>query len=74
MPKVLGIPLIGFIQMIIGTLVVLFILIKYLKQPKRAKDGEYIISDVHIIVGDGTEKNGQYVYIKKGIIKKISDT
>ena len=74
MPKVSGIPLIGFIQMVIGTLVVIFILIKYLKQPKKAKEGEYIISNVHIIVGDGTEKNGQYVYIKKGIIQKISDT
>ena len=38
MPTVLGIPLIGFIQMVIGAVVVLFVLIKYLGRPKSKKD------------------------------------
>ena len=73
MPKVLGMPLIGFIQMVIGICVVSFLVINYLRRPKKAKEGEYIIGNVHIITGDGTEKFDQYVYIKNGYIKEISD-
>ena len=72
MPSVFGIPLIGFIQMVLGTLIIIFILVKYLIRPKKGKKGEYIINDVHIIVGDGSEAYHQYVYIKGGIIKQIS--
>ncbi len=73
MPEVLGIPLIAFIQMVIGAAVVAFVLIKFLTRPKKNKKGEYVICDVHIIVGDGTEKAHQYVYIKDGRIAEISD-
>lgn len=73
MPSVFGIPLIGFIQIVIGTIIVLFVLIKYLSRPKKSKKGEYIINDVHIIVGDGTESFHQNVHIKSGIIYQISD-
>lgn len=72
MPTILGIPLIGFIQMVIGAAIVLFVLIKYLGRPKNKKDS-FIIKNVHIITGDGTEKFNQNVYVSKGIIKKISD-
>lgn len=72
MPTVLGIPLIGFIQMVIGAVVVLFVLIKYLGRPKSKKDS-FIIKNVHIITGDKTEKFNQNVYVSKGIIEKISD-
>lgn len=72
MPTVLGIPLIGFIQMVIGAVVVLFVLIKYLGRPKSKKDS-FIIKNVHIIIGDKTEKFNQNVYVSKGIIEKISD-
>lgn len=72
MPTVLGIPLIGFIQMVIGAAVVLFVLIKYLGRPKSKKDS-FIIKTVHIIIGDKTEKFSQNVYVSKGIIEKISD-
>ncbi|MBR1423486.1 MAG: amidohydrolase family protein [Ruminococcus sp.] len=72
MPKILGIPLVGFIQMMIGAVIVLFILIKYLLRPKRKKTNEYLIQDVHIIVGDGTELTNQNVYVKDGVIKEIS--
>ena len=34
MPVFLGIPLIGWIQMVFGTAAVLFALIKYLRRPK----------------------------------------
>ena len=37
MPVFLGIPLIGWIQMVFGTAVVLFALIKYLRRPKMKK-------------------------------------
>ena len=73
MPTVLGIPLIGFIQMVIGTGVLLFFLIKFLARPKKNKQGEFIINNVHIIVGDGSESFYQSVYVKKGIITEISD-
>lgn len=72
MPTVLGIPLIGFIQMVIGAVVVLFVLIKYLGRPKSKKDS-FIIKNVHIITGDKTEKFNQNVYVSKGVIEKISD-
>lgn len=52
MPTIFGIPLIGFIQMVIGAAVVLFVLIKYLGRPKNIKDS-FIIRNVHIITGDG---------------------
>ena len=71
MPTILGIPLIGFIQMVIGAAVVMFVLIKYLGRPK-SKKGSFIIKNVHIITGDGTEKFKQNVYVSKGIIEKIS--
>ncbi len=71
MTNVFGIPLIGFIQMVIGTGIVVFILVKYLSRPKR-KAGEMIIRNVHIIVGDGTERKNQNVYIKDGRIEKIT--
>ncbi|MCI7350634.1 MAG: amidohydrolase family protein [Ruminococcus sp.] len=72
MPTVLGIPLIGFIQMVIGAVVVLFVLIKYLGRPKSKKNS-FIIKNVHIITGDKTEKFNQNVYVSKGVIEKISD-
>ena len=72
MPEFLGIPLIGWIQMLIGAGVTAFVLIKYLVRPKRKKYSGYVIRDVHIIVGDGTELFHQNVYIKDGLIKEIS--
>ena len=73
MPSVFGIPLIGFIQMVLGTAIIVFLAIKFLKRPKKNKKGEYIIKDVHIIVGNGDEASHQYVYIKGGKIEEISD-
>lgn len=73
MPGVFGIPLIGFIQMVLGTAIIVFLAIKFLKRPKKNKKGEYIIKDVHIIVGNGDEASHQYVYIKGGKIEEISD-
>ena len=73
MPNVFGIPLIGLIQMVLGTGIIVFLLIKFLTRPKKNKKGEYLINDVHIIVGDGTEKEHQYVYIKDGKIMELSD-
>ncbi|MCH5192438.1 MAG: amidohydrolase family protein [Oscillospiraceae bacterium] len=72
MPTFLGIPLHGWIQMMIGAAVGGFFLVKYLVRPKRKNKNEYIIKDVHIIVGDGTELFRQNVYVKDGIIKEIS--
>lgn len=72
MPTFLGIPIIGWIQMIIGAGVAVFFLVKYLVRPKRKNTNEYIIKDVHIITGDGTEQFNMNVYIKDGIIKEIS--
>ena len=73
MPKILGIPLIGFIQMVLGALIVLFVLIKFLSRPKKPKEGSFIINNVHLIIGDGTEKFNQNVFIQDGIICEISD-
>ncbi len=72
MPTVLGIPLIGFIQMVLGAAIVLFCIVKFACRPKKNKQGEYIIKDVHIIVGDGSELNHQNIYIKGGKIQQIS--
>jgi len=72
MPRILGIPLIGFIAITIGAVYVLFVLFKYLTRPKKPKEGSYIISNVHVIVGDGTEKQNQYVFIQDGMIREIS--
>ena len=69
----LGIPLIGWIQMIVGMIIVVFVLIKYLIRPKRKKTDGYLIKDVHVIVGDGNEMYHQNVLVKKGIIQRISD-
>ena len=71
MPTVFGIPLIGFIQMVIGAAIVLFVLIKFLRRPKNKKDS-FIIKNVYIITGDGTEAFNQNVYVSKGIIEEIS--
>ncbi|MGN1339805.1 MAG: amidohydrolase family protein, partial [Oscillospiraceae bacterium] len=71
MPTVFGIPLIGFIQMVIGAAIVLFVLIKFLGRPKNKKDS-FIIKNVHIITGDGTEVFNRNVYVSKGIIEEIS--
>lgn len=72
MPTILGIPLIGFIQMVIGGIIVIFVLIKFLTRPKKNKQGEILIKNVHVIVGDGTELKNRNVYIKKGKIEKIT--
>ncbi|MCM1160793.1 MAG: amidohydrolase family protein [Roseburia sp.] len=72
MPSVFGIPLIGFIQMVIGAAIVAFIVGKYLTRPKKNKRGEWLIQNVHVIVGDGTELKNQNVYIKDGMIKKMT--
>lgn len=71
MPTVFGIPLIGFIQMVIGAAIVLFVLIKFLGRPKNKKDS-FIIKNVHVITGDGTEAVDRNVYVSKGIIEDIS--
>lgn len=72
MPKILGIPLIGFIQMLAGAAIVIFVLVKYVTRPKKNRQDGTVIKNVHIIVGDGTELNGQNVYIRKGRIEKIT--
>ena len=72
MPKLLGIPLIGWIQLLLGTGLVLFALVKYLRRPKKKKAAGYLIRDVHVIVGDGSELFHQNVLIKGESIQKIS--
>lgn len=72
MPTILGIPLIGFISMTVGAAVTLFVLIKYLCRPKNKKNS-FIIKNVHIITGDGTEAENKNVLVSRGIIEKISD-
>ena len=61
MPAFLGIPLIGWIQIVIGTGLVLFFATKYFMRGKRTRIGEYIIRGAHVIVGDGTELFDQNV-------------
>lgn len=72
MPKILGIPLIGFIQMLIGAAIVIFVVVKYLTRPKKKKQSGIVIKNVHIIVGDGSELKNQSVYIKNNRIEKIT--
>ena len=55
MPTILGIPLIGWGQIILGAAIVLFIVFKLLARRRRTKTGGYILRDVHIVVGDGSE-------------------
>lgn len=69
----LGIPLIGWIQMVIGAVIVCFVLVKYLLRPKKKKTNGYLIKNVHVIVGDGSELHGQNVLVKNGIIQKVTD-
>ena len=73
MLTIFGINLIGFIQMTIGAAIVIFISVKYLNRKKKNKENEYIIKNVHVIVGDGSELFHQIVYIKDGIIKEVTD-
>ena len=73
MPTIFGISLIGFIQMTIGAVIVIFILVKYLIRLKKNKENEHIIRNVHVIAGDGSELFHQNVYIKDGIIEKVTD-
>ena len=72
MPRFLGIPLIAWIQIVLGTGVVLFALIQYLRRPKKKKTDGYLIRDVHVIVGDGSELFHQNVLIKDGFVRRIS--
>ena len=72
MPVFLGIPLIGWIQMVFGTAAVLFALIKYLRRPKMKKTDGFLIRDVHVIIGNGSELFHQNVLVRGGIIKRIS--
>ena len=72
MPVLFGIPLIGWIQMILGGALVLFVLIKFLLRPKKKRTAGYLIRDVHVIVGDGSELFHQNVLIKDETIQKIS--
>ena len=58
--------------MVLGTGIIVFLLIKFLTRPKKNKKDEYIINDVHVIVGDGTKQEHQNVYIKNGLITEIS--
>lgn len=74
MPTVMGIPLIGFIQICLGTAAALFCAVMFALRPKKNKAGEYIIKNVHIITGDGSELHNRNVYIKKGVIAEISES
>ena len=62
----------AFIGPVIGTAVLILILIKYLQRPKRKKADGYLIKDVHVIVGDGSELFRQNVLIRGGIIQRVS--
>lgn len=72
MPTILGIPLIGWGQIILGAAIVLFIVFKLLARRRRTKTGGYILRDVHIIVGDGSELYHQNVLVKDGLIAQIT--
>ena len=72
MPSLSGIPIIGWVQITVGAALVIYVSIKYLSRPKKKKAGEYIIRDVHVIVGDGTEQFHRNVYVKDGVIQEIS--
>ena len=71
MPVFLGIPLFGWISMGVGAVVVIFVLAKYLRRPKGKKTDGYLIKDVHVIIGDGSEGFHQNVLVKNGLIQKI---
>ena len=73
MPEFLGIPLIAWIQIVLGSAIVLFALIKFLRRPKKKQTDGYLIRDVHVIVGDGSELFHQNVLIRDGCIRRISD-
>lgn len=66
------IPLIRWIPITIGLGVVILVLVKHIGSLKKNKIDSYIFQDVHVIVGDGTERFHQNVYVKNGIIQKIT--
>lgn len=68
----LKIPFIGWLQIIIGVVVVVFVLTSFLLRPKRKKTSGFLIKNVHVIVGDGSELLHQNVLVKNGVIEKIS--
>ena len=68
----LKIPFIGWLQIIIGVVVVVFVLTSFLLRPKRKKTSDFLIKNVHVIVGDGSELLHQNVLVKNGVIEKIS--
>ena len=45
---------------------------KYLRRPKMKKTDGFLIRDVHVIIGDGSELFHQNVLVRGGIIKRIS--
>ena len=67
MPVIFGISLIGLIHMLLGTVLVLFVLVKYLLRPKKKKTAGYLIRDVHVIVGDGSELFHQNSFKKSAV-------
>ena len=46
MPTFFGIPLIGWIQMLLGGILVLFVLVKYLFRPRKRETAGYLIRDI----------------------------
>lgn len=62
-----------WIQILIGAAVVLFVLIKFMRRPKQKKTDGFLIRDVHVIVGDGSERFHQNVLVRGGMIKKVSN-
>ena len=68
-----GLPVFARMQMALGAAVVLFVLTRYLLRPKRKKTDGYLIRDVHVIVGDGSELFHQNVLIRGGVIEKIGE-
>lgn len=67
-------PLIGIIQISVGTAFVLLCIVMYWKsRPKMKKQGVLLITNVHMIDGNGNEAKGQNILIKDGKIAKISD-
>ena len=66
------IPLIRWIPITIGLGVVILVLVKHIGSLKKNKIDSYIFQDVHVIVGDGSERFHQNVYVKNGIIQKIT--
>ena len=73
MPIFLGIPLIGWIQIILGAAILIFISVKVISRRRRTKTDGYLIRDVHVVVGDGSELPHQNVYIKDGVIREMTD-